>query len=148
MDSSASDSMKMALLISSFSIMSEYRSITVSVNTLQRNFTTWSYLSMLLIEESRRLSMFTGLSSSQQDTKQGDTVANTNTYLNSGKSARRDVKREGSPILCYNCDRLGHIATQCRKDNTYIEKEPFKRWGKACSRQSKNLSYIRKQYGL
>lgn len=50
MDSSMSESMKMALLMASLSNLPQYSSIVEPVNILQRELALWNCVSMLFIE--------------------------------------------------------------------------------------------------
>lgn len=109
-----SESMKIALLLSSVSHLLEYGPITSSVNTLQKETATCEYVSMLFIEESRRLNMNRTLKMKQSPDVEGSTIAYANRRNGSDNISKRIRRTEWSNMRCFNCYRIGQKSTQCR----------------------------------
>lgn len=78
MDSNVSESMKVALLLSSLFNLTDYCSINASVNTFQQELTTWNYVSALFIKENKRLSIVEASGSSQNSNSEEENIFHIN----------------------------------------------------------------------
>lgn len=100
MDDPVSESMQVALLVSSLSHLTEYAAIIASINSRTERDLTWNYVSMTLLEEQER---YRGRRWPE------DTESNMGTLM--FMRVRYNKKKT---MRFYNCGKVGHFAKECR----------------------------------
>lgn len=114
MESNISESLKVALLISSLSNMSEYGPMIASFNTLSKEVTTWNHFSMLFIEERKSLTMKKTVNSPME----GGELAFASAPNNAGNALKRYLqhanKHQGR---CFKCGKVDHIMRDCNRQH-------------------------------
>lgn len=101
MGSMIDEEMRVAILLTSIGNRPEYAPMMASINTLQDSVTTWNYVTVLLIEESKWI-------------KKNGQHRTVNEALGHGTRAA-SIQRE--PVRCYRCNELGHMAQDCNVQN-------------------------------
>lgn len=108
------ESMKIYLLLSSLSTLPDFGHITAMVNTLEKDVTTWNYISMPFIEKSRPLNMNKTMNDTQSPTPEGGTIAYANRRNISNNASNTVSRKETTNFRCYNCHRIVHKIAECR----------------------------------
>lgn len=108
MGTALEEPLKVALLISSLSNLSEFQLITASINALPQHTTTWNYVTTLSIEVDKR--MIQGKDNNSKEMVDGADIISSST---SGENRVQRISFKSSGNKCYNCRKQGPVSRNC-----------------------------------